>query len=1301
MRVSSVATSRWGALLVVLALALSILVLRAEPASAAVSAVTSTTTSVVAPNATTTLAGLAVSMGAADEALVNVATTRGTLTVNTGTGVTLAQGYSASGQELAFSGKGSEVNAALAALKLTTSTSDTRSSATVSITARNYDGYIYSAETGHFYEYVPASGITWTDAETAAEARSYGGQAGYLATVPSAGINSLITSKIPGALNVWLGGQGFTSTDGGRVWKWVKGPRAGDIFSRCTTTTGACDFVASSSFYYSWKTNEPNNNLNNEEYIVTNYGSADGLWNDLKNDNSSAVAGYVVEYGNLRYGASAFSGIYEASSTVAIAGVPDAPTSVSTSAGEGQATVSFDPPANNGGSAIDAYRVTRNPGAVQTECSSPCTITGLTPAQSYSFTVQAQNEYGWSGASSAASATPGVRPGTPAGVPALLIVGASPLAPVTAEGYPSPTYAVTSGALPAGVTLNSSSGALGGSPTTTGVFSFEVTATNTYGTAAATFSGDIESIPTIATSSLGMLRWNTAYDAMLSASAVPTATWSVADGMLPAGLTLGSNGRLHGTPTTVGPYSVEIIATNANGSDAVTYTGDVDPIPATAPAITSVTPDDESLTFQFTAPSSTGGAAVTGYEYSIDGETTWLPGPDGVIASPMTIASLANGTDYSVQLRAVTAAGGGAASAAADGTPRTVPDPPTSVTAAPGEYQATVTFSAPASNGGNPIDKYRVTSDTGPVETECSSPCVISGLTVGQSYSFTVTAHNAAGWSEASSAASATPGVRPGTPTGMPTLLIVGASPSATVTASGYPSPVFSATDLPAGVTLDSVTGALGGSPTTTGVFVVEVTADNIHGSASYTFMGSVESIPTIATSSLGTLRWSTDYDTTLTASAVPTATWSVTGGTLPAGLTLEPDGRLHGTPSTVAGYSVEITAANDNGSDAFTYTGNVDPIPATAPTITAVTPDDTSLTLDFAVPGSNGGAAVTGYEYSLDAGGSWQPGPFGVVTSPLTVAGLANGTEYSVTLRAVTVAGGGAASAAADGTPRTIALAPTLEAVTAGDHSLVVTFTPPADDGGDAVLGYRYSLDSGTTWSDDVVPTTTSPLTVFGLDNGRTYEVALAAVNRAGDGASSSVLSGVPVSSPATLPGEVAPPALALGIGVATQNGELVPVTSRLTGHGWEVATSSVVVSLEAYDLHAELVAGSGGEAYFQGYRGGYVLVRGEGFKPGSMADVWIFSTPEKLGSLTVASDGTFSGMLRLPTSLSVGSHTIQVNGVTAASETSSTSTGVRMNNAPKGLAVTGASVGWGLAVQMMCAGAALVIVGRRRRAV
>ncbi|MCX7922339.1 MAG: DUF4347 domain-containing protein [Clostridia bacterium] len=83
--------------------------------------------------------------------------------------------------------------------------------------------------------------------------------------------------------------------------------------------------------------------------------------------------------------------------------VPGAPTNVSAIAGNGQATVSFSAPTDNGGSPITGYVVTSNPGNITaTGTGTSITVAGLTNGTSYTFTVKAVNVVG-NGLDSAAS----------------------------------------------------------------------------------------------------------------------------------------------------------------------------------------------------------------------------------------------------------------------------------------------------------------------------------------------------------------------------------------------------------------------------------------------------------------------------------------------------------------------------------------------------------------------------------------------------------------------------------------------------------------------------------------------------------------------------------------------------------------------------------------------------------------------------------------------------------------------------------------------------------------------------------
>ncbi|MGP0586030.1 S-layer homology domain-containing protein [Paenibacillus timonensis] len=132
--------------------------------------------------------------------------------------------------------------------------------------------------------------------------------------------------------------------------------------------------------------------------------------------------------------------------------VPDAPTNISAISGNGQATISFTPPAQQGGSPITGYEVIASPGGIRaTGSSSPITITGLINGTSYTFTVIALNQAGGSGSSTESNAVTPVRPdgGSSGG-------GGSVSTPVTVTPSESPVPAAPTAPVapkPAGVNV--------------------------------------------------------------------------------------------------------------------------------------------------------------------------------------------------------------------------------------------------------------------------------------------------------------------------------------------------------------------------------------------------------------------------------------------------------------------------------------------------------------------------------------------------------------------------------------------------------------------------------------------------------------------------------------------------------------------------------------------------------------------------------------------------------------------------------------------------------------------------------
>lgn len=157
---------------------------------------------------------------------------------------------------------------------------------------------------------------------------------------------------------------------------------------------------------------------------------------------------------------------------------------------------------------------------------------------------------------------------------------------VAASGYPAVTYTVSAGALPAGLSLDANTGAVTGTPTTPGAYSFTIQASNGVGSPVTrAFSGTVSQAPSFTDETLAPFQEGTAYADGLSVVATPAATYTVTAGALPAGISLDANtGALTGTPTAVGAYSFTITVSNGTAPDLVkVFTGMV--LPAVPPAV--------------------------------------------------------------------------------------------------------------------------------------------------------------------------------------------------------------------------------------------------------------------------------------------------------------------------------------------------------------------------------------------------------------------------------------------------------------------------------------------------------------------------------------------------------------------------------------------------------------------------------------------------------------------------------------------------------------------------------------------
>lgn len=1043
-------------------------VVSSAPAAAApTSGVTPPTTTQASSHSgtATTLSGMTVAdPNSAQELQVEVSTTLGTLTLPTTSGLSLGFGNSWSGQpSVSFSGVASDVNAALAAARLVGT--GTPGSATVSITSMHKsNGYVYSAPNQHFYEYVPSAGITWTAARSAAKLRSYKGQQGYLATMPTPELNDFVSQRIEGAQNVWFGATAVANPVSGvaRRWTWADGPLSGRAFTECSNAAGACTVVNDSGRYSSWAISEPNNSGNTETAAVSNWNGTVGRWNDLSpTTTTNAIGGYVVEYGDEVQGTTTpFTDFYRASSTVSLADVPAAHGAPSVAPGDRKLTATLVAP-DDGGSALTKYVVTATPvgggNALTESCLAPattCAVTGLQNGTAYDVTVVVHNDRGSSAASAATRSTPVTHPGAPTDVAAIPLDGYAAVtfsAPEDDGGTPITEYRVYSQPATTGVeytTCTSSPCEVDATANGTS-YTFTVVARNSAGDSEESVASDpvvpfgFPFPPTNASVVPGNSSATVSFSPPSSSNGSPITGYSVnatrVGGTTPITVTCDASPCEVGGLTNGTMYRFTVRAINARGSSGWINAGIVTPATTPeAPGAVTATRGDESITLAFAAPASNGGSAITRYEYSTDGGQSWqtlatTSTPPGLTG---TVTGLTNGISYSVEVRAVNAVGESPATvASAPAVPATAPEAPAVGEVIAGDRSATVSFTTPLSNG-DAITSYTVTAAPDGASVTCAtSPCEVTGLANGTSYTFSVVATNTVGDSAASPASS--------------------------------PAVPFAAPDAPTGLATTSQDESA----------LLELTPPAFDGGRSVTsYLVSVDGGDWVAL-----------------------ATSPVAGGRLMGLVTGLTNGSTH---------SLRVAAVNEAGTGAASEPEDVVPAgPASAPRQVTVGLNGLTATVSWAAPTDDGGAPVTEYLVTSQ--------PDGMTCTALApalsceVTGLHVGTDYTFSVVAIngasTLSGTGPGEAGQSG-PSTVTAtpgAPSTATGVPGDRVLTVRWQAPSNSGTSVVQRYQVSLDGGATWR-AVTTTGTTELstTLTGVRNGRAYPVRIRAVNADGPGA-------------------------------------------------------------------------------------------------------------------------------------------------------------------------------------------------------
>jgi hypothetical protein len=339
-----------------------------------------------------------------------------------------------------------------------------------------------------------------------------------------------------------------------------------------------------------------------------------------------------------------------------------------------------------------------------------------------------------------------------------------------------------------------------------------------------------------------------------------------------------------------------------------------------------------------------------------------------------------------------------------------------------------------------------------------------------------------------------------------------------------------------------------------------------------------------------------------------------VNGTTPITGTTYAVTGLTNGTR-----YYFEATALNPAGEGAPSSEVSAVPAgPPGAPTSVSATPGSAQVSLSWAPPATNGGAAVSSYNVYLSTTAGLQGTKLAQVPgTTYTATGLQPGTTYYFEVTAVNAIGESPPSAQVTAVPASSA--PPVSVTTPGppgdlvatpaNAQVSLSWAPPASNGRAAVSSYNVYLSTtaglqGTKVAQ--VPGTTYAAT--GLQDGTTYYFEITAVNAAGEGVAS-----VQVAATPALPGY----RVVGSDGQVFALGKLPPLPSP---HLASPATNPVVGIASTPD----------GRGYWLALKGGGVLKSGDARLSGSMGGkhlnspiVGIAATPDGRGYWLVAADG------------------------------------------------------------------------------
>jgi fibronectin type 3 domain-containing protein len=270
--------------------------------------------------------------------------------------------------------------------------------------------------------------------------------------------------------------------------------------------------------------------------------------------------------------------------------------------------------------------------------------------------------------------------------------------------------------------------------------------------------------------------------------------------------------------------------------------------------------------------------------------------------------------------------------------------------------------------------------------------------------------------------------------------------------------------------------------------------------------------------------------------------------------------------------YYYKVAAVNSAGTSPQSGEASATPagvqatVPTTPQSLTA-TAGSSTVKLSWSAPSSNGGSPITGYNvYRGTSAGqeSATPVATNVTTTSFTDSGLTNGTTYYYTVAAVNAVGVSPQSGEASATPQaTVPSAPSGLVASAGNGSVMLSWTVPNSDGGSGITGYNIYRGTSPGSETPYATSVTSSFTDSSVTNGTTYYYTVAAVNAVGTGPQSAEANATPQPA-ATVP--TAPQAL-----TATGSNGAVQLS-------WSAPASNGGAAVTSYNVYRSTTAGGEG---------------------------------------------------------------------------------------------------------------------------